>query len=35
MSSRRVVESARLYFYIDNNAGTLMNYGARYRKGCR
>ena len=24
----------RLYFYIDNNAGTLVNYGARYRKGC-
>ena len=23
----------RLYFYIDNNAGTLVNYGARYRKG--
>lgn len=23
----------RLYFYIDNNAGTLANYGARYRKG--
>jgi len=23
----------RLYFYIENNAGTLVNYGARYRKG--
>ena len=23
----------RLYFYIDNNAGTLVNYGARYHKG--
>ena len=23
----------RLYFYIDNNAGTLVNYGARHRKG--
>jgi len=23
----------RLYCYIDNNAGTLVNYGARYRKG--
>ena len=23
----------RLYFYIDNNAGTLVNYCARYRKG--
>src|SRR5258708_9688956 len=23
----------RLYFYIDHNAGTLVNYGARYRKG--
>ena len=23
----------RLRFYIDNNAGTLVNYGARYRKG--
>ena len=23
----------RLYFYIENNAGTLANYGARYRKG--
>ena len=23
----------RLYFYIDNNAGTLVNYGARYYKG--
>ena len=23
----------RLYFYIDNNAGELANYGARYRKG--
>ena len=23
----------RLYFYIQNNAGTLANYGARYRKG--
>jgi hypothetical protein len=23
----------RLYFYIDNNAGTLVNYVARYRKG--
>jgi hypothetical protein len=23
----------RLYFYIDNNAGELVNYGARYRKG--
>jgi hypothetical protein len=23
----------RLYFYIDNNAGTLVNYGACYRKG--
>lgn len=23
----------RLYFYVENNAGTLVNYGARYRKG--
>ncbi|GJH18454.1 hypothetical protein CBA19CS22_17950 [Caballeronia novacaledonica] len=23
----------RLYFYIENNAGTLVNYGMRYRKG--
>ena len=23
----------RLSFYVDNNAGTLVNYGARYRKG--
>jgi len=23
----------RLYFYIENNAGTIANYGARYRKG--
>ena len=23
----------RLYFYIDNNESTLVNYGARYRKG--
>ena len=23
----------RLYFYIKNNAGTLVNYGMRYRKG--
>jgi hypothetical protein len=23
----------RLYCYIDNNAGTLVNYGARYHKG--
>jgi hypothetical protein len=23
----------RLYCYIDNNTGTLVNYGARYRKG--
>ena len=23
----------RLYFYIENNAGTLVNYAARYRKG--
>jgi hypothetical protein len=23
----------RLYFYIDNNAATLVNYGARYHKG--
>ena len=23
----------RLYFYVDNNAATLVNYGARYRKG--
>jgi hypothetical protein len=23
----------RLYCYIDNNAGSLVNYGARYRKG--
>jgi hypothetical protein len=23
----------RLHFYIDNNAGTLVNYSARYRKG--
>jgi hypothetical protein len=23
----------RLYFYIDNNAGTLVNYGARYYRG--
>lgn len=23
----------RLYFYIDNNAGTLVNYGMRYHKG--
>jgi len=23
----------RLYFYIDNNDSTLVNYGARYRKG--
>jgi hypothetical protein len=23
----------RLYFYIDNNAGTLVNYGARYLWG--
>lgn len=23
----------RLYFYIDNNAGTIVNYGARHRKG--
>ena len=28
-----VVNLRRLYFYIDNNAGTLVNYGARYRKG--
>jgi len=24
----------RLYFYIENNAGTLVNYGMRYHKGC-
>jgi len=23
----------RLYFYFENNAGTLVNYGSRYRKG--
>ena len=23
----------RLYFYIENNAGTLVNYGMRYHKG--
>ena len=23
----------RLYFYVENNAATLVNYGARYRKG--
>ncbi len=23
----------RLYFYIENNPGTLANYGARYRRG--
>ncbi len=23
----------RVYYYIENNAGTLVNYGARYRKG--
>jgi hypothetical protein len=23
----------RMYFYIENNAGTLVNYGTRYRKG--
>lgn len=23
----------RLYFYFENNAGTLVNYGARHRKG--
>ncbi|MDQ6680541.1 MAG: hypothetical protein M3Y67_06200 [Pseudomonadota bacterium] len=23
----------RLYCYVDNNAGTLVSYGARYRKG--
>ncbi len=25
----------RLYFYIDNNDSTLVNYGARYRRACR
>ena len=27
---RLIIEA---HFYIDNNAGTLVNYGARYRKG--